>query len=341
MVRSYARSVAMLKNAKANVESHWVGPNLHTIDVNWAQVSLDTDAISEHLLGHFYRSAQFNTASQIAQLALWVEVTKHNNTRFQKLMRDAQKQTMANLEKALGRDEVALTLLRGTRDLSAEFVMVSATAVTGGLATAGTVGFASALKATARYEDDPTATKGNIAATFATEFAVGMLDIKVGKAIEEAAKGTRTGLAILWAQAKGMTIEPAKAVLQGKTIQEGLLTGGMKSVSGIHGEILKLLVFGDKKFEMTAAIFDSVISYGADKVSDYLSEQNKGENAEQKSTRVPEQPDIEESDQALLDALAHDRDVIDQVAIRKIGSVSPQMGSGLPAARLSPGLRRL
>ncbi len=359
IIRSYARSKAMLKNSQINEETHWIGPNLHTLDVNWDQVRSDTDAEGECLLSMIYRGAQGRTRNQIAQLANWIEVTKHNNARFQKKMRDAQKKTMENIDKSVDRAQVGLEIAKVTRDLSAEFLMVSATIVSGGtvatVAAAGGLVGGSALKATAKWEDDPNATRGAIAATFTTELAVGMLDLGAGKMIEHAAakagekalsmaigssalrkaaeeaakRGTKTGLAILWVNAKGLTLEPGKAVIQGGSIQQGVLTGSLKTVGGIHGELLKLLVINDDKYAKTAAFADTLISYGADKASEYLAEKNKNEKAERPGATEPppETPDAEDSQQALLDALAHDYEMIDQVAIHQIGSIDSSLSS--------------
>jgi hypothetical protein len=313
----------------------------------------------------FYRHAQGKTESQIGQLAHWIEVTKHNNGRFQKQMRDAQKTTMENINKSVDRAEVGLEIAKVTRDLSAEFLMVSATVVTGGMAgsvaAAGGLIGGSALKATAKAEDDPKATKGAIAATFFAELAAGMIDLGGGKLIaaagekagakalsmaigspavrkaaEEAAKqGTKTGLAILWVNVKGLTLEPGKAVIEGNSIQQGILTGALKTTGGIHGEILKFMVINDEKYGKTAAFADTVISYGADKISEYLKEANE---KPERPKLPPELPDGEDSQQALLDALAHDREMINQMAIRQIGTVD----SSLAAKPLfcPPSLRR-
>jgi hypothetical protein len=110
IIRSYARSRAMLKYSKTNEEFQWFGPNLHTVDVDWDQVRIYTDAEGEHLLGMFYRNAQGRTQNQIAQLVHWIEVTKHNNGRFQKQMREAQKKTMENIEKSVERGKVGLEI---------------------------------------------------------------------------------------------------------------------------------------------------------------------------------------------------------------------------------------
>ena len=144
----------------------------------------------------------------------------------------------------------------------------------------------------------------------------------VRKAAEEAAKrGTKTGLAILWANVKGLTLEPGKAVIEGNSIREGVLTGSLKTVGGIHGELLKYILINDEKYQKTAAFADTVISYGADKISEYLDEANKKSERPAAVKPPPKVPDAEDSQQALLDALAHDFMMIDHAAIRQIGTV--------------------
>ena len=107
-----------------------------------------------------------------------------------------------------------------------------------------------------------------------------------------------------------------------------------------HGELLKLLVINDDKYAKTAAFADTLISYGADKASEYLAEKNKNEKAERPGAaeRPPETPDAEDSQQSLLDALAHDYEMIDEVAIHQIGSID-SMHLGRPVHGAPP-LRR-
>lgn len=353
MIRSYVRSQATLANLTVNDEFHWVGPNLHTVDVNWDQVKSQTDHGSESLLAEFYRNAQFNAQNQISRLAHWVEITAHNNAAFHDKMHDAQEKTMENIAKSVGRTQTAINAAIFTRDTSAEFLMVSATIVSGGTAATLAVGGGSFLKATARYEDDVKATKGTFAVTFAAEFAAGMIDVGVGKVInakaEEAAgkalleavgskelkeieaeaakKGVKVSLAILWNHVKGVTVEPAKAVIEGETAQKGLVTGGLKTVGGTHGEILKYLVLDDEKYAKTAAIADTIISIGADKIAESINESNEEKKREGAEGKAPKISKKAHSDHVLLDALAYDRKMIEQMAIRKIGSAGPAIAN--------------
>lgn len=346
LIRSYVRSRATLTNTTVNEEFHWIGPTIHTLDVDWDKVRHQTDSESEMLLADFYRGAQMSAQTQIARLLHWVDQTRLNNAAFQKTMHDAQKQTMENIEKSVERAETGLKIARGTRDASAEFLMVSATMVSGGAALLA-IGGGSALKATAKGQDDPNATKGTIAATFASEFAFGMVDLGGAKFIDAAAKraaeeafaravggkvarelekkaaekGTKLGLAILFNQVKGVAVEPTKAVIQGETFQEGLIKGQLKSVGGTHGEILKYLVLDDSEFPKLAAIADTTISLAADAFADHLKESSRGEKGERAgSDLAPKIVKPTNASHALLDALAYEKKTIEQMAVRKIGS---------------------
>src|SRR5271167_4937811 len=95
LIRSYARSMAILENARVNTGSHWFGPNLHTVDVEWDRVRQRTLFHSESLLRNFYYGAQVNMQTQLARLLHMVDATRVNTAKFQEKMRGAQKQTMA------------------------------------------------------------------------------------------------------------------------------------------------------------------------------------------------------------------------------------------------------
>jgi len=351
IIRSFARSKAMVSkaNTKVNEEFHWIGPTLHTVDVNWDQVRRQTDNEGEMLLSNFYQMLRYNPQAEIARLVHWADQTRLNNAKFHQMMRDAQKQTMENIDKSVDRAEIGLKIARHTRDFSAEFLMVSATIVSGGtaaaLAAAGGITVGAGLKATARGQDDPSATKKQIAATFATEFAVGVLDLGAGKMIKGAAgkaaeaaveravggtvarkvtekaaeKGTTLALAMLWNQVKGIAVEPGKAVIEGETFQKGLLTGALKTGGGIHGEILKYLVLDDQEFPKLAAIADTTISYAADEISKALTEKKE----EKEHGAEPELVNPETDEHALLDCLAYERRMVEQMALQKIGSFRP------------------
>jgi hypothetical protein len=362
MLRSYVRSCAVLTHAIVNSEFHWIGPNLHTVDVDWDTVRCQTNSQAESKFAEFYGKAQSNMSAQIAYLAHLIEVTKHNNARFQRMLHDAQQQTMKNIEKSVGRAETGLNVARFTRDASAALLMVSASLVAVPVGI-GAVAVGSGLKATARAQDDPKATKSTIAATFATEFAFGVIDLGAEAKIEELAKaagdaafkstaselerkaaekGMKLGLGILHSVAKTAT-DPTKAVLEGKSFQDALIKGGLDAAVGTHKEILKWMIDGDERFKMLSAIAETAIDFGADKGADALIEANKEQKYDRKINERPKLVRPVTPAEALFDAVAYDRKLIAQIAIRQIGSSAGLIAKpaiSFPRVRQSAGFNR-
>src|ERR1700721_1425070 len=87
IIRSYVRSCATLANAKVNEEFHWIGPTLHTLDVNWDQVRIQTDSESEYRLADLYQAMHYDTPSQVGRLVHWVELPGLKNPGFPKRIR--------------------------------------------------------------------------------------------------------------------------------------------------------------------------------------------------------------------------------------------------------------
>jgi hypothetical protein len=378
IVRSFARSQAILNHSAINEEFHWIGANVSTFDVDWDAVTSETNTGSQHLLASQYQSVRRGARSSmrdlIAALGHWLEATKHNNAVFQRMMHQAQKTTAANIDESVARLQTAINVARLTRNVSAEFIMVSATCLTGG--TAGVFGYTlagnqvlaaggvavlggSILKTVSKGQDDPATSNGQLAVTFTTEFAVGLVDLftarGIDKAGEEAAKeafahtvgteafkkleaeaaekGTKLMLAILYNKVKGMTLEPGKAIIQGDSVQKAYTTGGLKAVGGTGTEIVKYLLEQNEGGKIAGAIADTTISLTMDQFSENLSEP---EHAEPKDSKQP--PQIispATSADADLDALAYEKKMIEQLAVRKCKPRSFQpVGRTLAAQRL-------
>lgn len=333
IIRSFVRSKATLDNSRVNVESHIFGPDLHTVDVDWDKVRLQTDTDSEATLADFYQAAKFSMQTQVARLHSLISNTRQNSATFQNKMHDAQRKTMANIDKSVSRAETGLVIARATRDFSGEFLMVGATFLSGGaaaplLAIAG----GSGLKATAKYQDSSHPDIKEAGVTFVAEFAMGVIDLGVGRGIDQAAekafkeavgpelekeaakRSTQLALAILWSKTKGATLEPTKAVIEGDTLQKGFTTGAFKAIGGTHSELLKYFLV-DPKMQKTAAIVDTLFSVVADRVSDKLNEP-----ADKERTGPPKLAPHPTPKHALIDAAVYDWKTIEQMAVRKIGS---------------------
>jgi hypothetical protein len=346
MIRSYVRAQEMLDehNTKVNTDSHWFGPTLHTVDVNWDAVTKNTTFKSEAQLRDFYCNAKRSMRSQINLLKCWNRETAKLNDKFQAQMRDAQHQTMANIGSSVSHFGTAIKVAQVTRDFSAEFIMVGATYLTGGAAAWAlpSVGAAAGLKTWARAQDDPKASGVQLAVHFATEFALGGLDLGAGKLIKSIAenagkraainalggdtlkkaaehaaqKGTEVALGILWTHAKGFGGETTKSYLQTGSFKKAAVTGGLKVAGGIHSKILETLL--PERFQKTIALADTTISFGMDKLTDLTTEPREAEERKQ-----PPQIYRPIAHEHHLDAICMPRDVVDAYVVRQIGSAGP------------------
>jgi hypothetical protein len=359
IIRSCVRSAATLANAQVRHQpsfSTWLPlvrpPDVTTLDVDWDRVRSQTESESEAALADFYQAAKYGMQVQISRLHCMIAATRANNANFQAKMHEAQKQTMASIDKSVGRAENVVTGLKLTRDFSAEFLMVGATFLSGGaaaplLAVAG----GSGLKAAAKYEDSTHPDIKDAAVTFVTEFAVGVIDLGAGKGIESAAaqafkstvgtelekeaakRGTELGLAILYTKVKGATIEPGKAIIEGDTLQKAFTTGALKGI-GSDVELLKYF-FLDPKMKKMAALVDTTFSVAMDRLGDRLSEPGDKEPSEPPKMQKPSTPQ-----HALIDAVVFDSRTIEQLAVRKIGSMSPAPQPGWQHVKAAGGFAR-
>ena len=73
LIRSAARSQAMLTFSKENIERHRVGPNIHSVEVDWGKVQDTTIVESDRLLKSFYFGAQESMGTQLSQLRRLLE----------------------------------------------------------------------------------------------------------------------------------------------------------------------------------------------------------------------------------------------------------------------------
>jgi hypothetical protein len=211
--------------------------------------------------------------------------------------------------------------------------MVGATFVSGGTAAPLlAIAAGSGLKSAAKYQDSSHPDIKVAGVTFVAEFAMGVIDLGAGKGIDhlaesafkeavgtklekEAAKrSTQLALAILYSKTKGATLEPAKAVIEGDTLQKGFATGAFKAIGGTYGEFLKYFLL-DPKMQKSAALVDTVLSFAADRFSDKLTEPSDHERSGPPKMATPATPK-----HTLLDAAVYDWKTIEQMAVRKIGS---------------------
>jgi hypothetical protein len=305
----------------------WNGPAVAQLDTDWNEVRRQTDTLSELTLTKFYWDAKENMQKQIATLADWIQKTAIANANFELWQRRVHDYTVSNILDSVEQGEHGLETAKLIRDLSAEGLIVCCAFVELPAAFAVRLGAAAVgagLKATARAQDHPEASKTSILATFGSEFALAYLDIKVAgkiKNLAEDGKYAKGGLAILWNMVKGHTFEPGKAWIQGGKPIEIELTGAFKSVGGIASVIASELIsgkFGEKSTLAIAA--ETVVNHTADKLVELLGKEEKGENHEHGGPPRIYRP-LSYS-QALIDSITFQRNVIENYAVRQIGSSS-------------------
>ena len=58
IIRCAVRSQAMLAFSEKKIEKHFIGPDFHSVEVDWAKVRETTTLESERILRHFYYGAR-------------------------------------------------------------------------------------------------------------------------------------------------------------------------------------------------------------------------------------------------------------------------------------------
>jgi hypothetical protein len=199
------------------------------------------------------------------------------------------------------------------------------------------------LKASAKYYDRSSIhPKRDAAITFTAEFAVGFIDLGVGKGIEHIAenaakhavgnkvaklgveRGTELGLGILWSSTKGVTLEPAKSVLEGDTLQKSMLSGALKGAGGVHGELFKYFLL-NRKMRTAAIVVDTAVDISMEALAGELSEPHGERKDELPKLHRPSTPR-----NAMNAAAIYDSKAIEEMAVKQIGSANYRV---LPASR--------
>lgn len=317
--RSCHRAAAMKAYSEVVVsEKHWIGPDLLSVEVKWDKVNLETTTRTENEMRRFYASARLSMQNEMNRIVTMMEDADDNRDTFQDRMQEAQHKTMENIETSVHRGEVGLQVATIVRDTSAEIEMVGATYLSGGAAVA-VLGTGSAMKGAFVYQD--TGKAGKAVATFGTNLVLGVADLKVGAAIKEIASTSgRIGMAIVWSKAKAV-IEVPKSLIEGKSLQQAVSSGAVKltaatpATAAIEG--LKA-VLGEEG-EAWAIPVEVALNIFQDKAGDALAEAGeKSEKPERKSP--PVQLPHPHPNHRLMDAVIYDKSVIEQTAIRQIGS---------------------
>jgi hypothetical protein len=195
--------------------------------------------------------------------------------------------------------------------------MVGATYLSGGAALVA-VGGGSAMKGAFVYQD--TGKTRDAVATFGTNLVMGVADLKVGGAIEKAfsSKIDRLGMTIVWAKGKSL-LEIPKGLIEGKSLNDAAAAGGVKLAAStpVTAGVEQLKSFLEvKEMKAWAIPVEVALNLAQDKVGEYLAK--SGEKKETQGPPAHQRPP--HRNHHLIDAILYDESVIEQSAVRKIGS---------------------
>jgi len=325
IIRSCKRAGAVKAYSKVVVERgerDWAAlgmrlPDLHSVEVDWNRVSMETTTQAEMELRKFYGAAGRSMKAQLTNLVHMMEQADDDRDAFQDKQSEAQQKTTDNIDSAVHNGAVAVDILKGVRDTSAEVVMVGATYVSGGTAAILFTGVGSGMKGAFVYQDTGKADKA--LATFSTNLLLGAADLKVGAAIRGlASTSERIGMAIVWSKSKAI-LEVPKGLIEGKSLKQSASAAAAKLVASTPGtagvEGLKS-VLGEEAWAIPVEVALNILQ---DKGGEAIAE--SGEKGEKKETTGP-RPHLPHPhpNHRLMDAVIYDQSVIEQSAVRQIGS---------------------
>lgn len=329
IMRSCKRAKAMNDFSSIHVEQgkrDWAAlgmrlPDLHTVEVDWNRVNLETTTQTENELRKFYVAAQGSMKSQISNVVQMMEQADDDRDAFDDKQAEAQNKTMDNIDDCISNANTAINVLKEIRDTSGEIVMVGATYVSGGTAAVIFTGVGSGMKAGFVYQD--TGKTDKALATFSTNLLMGALDLKVGGAIKGlSSTSEKIGMAIVWSKSKAV-LEVPKSLIEGKDMKQAVSSAAVKLVAstpataGVEG--LKA-VLGEEG-EAWAIPVEVLLNRLQDKGGEALAE--KGEKGERKETKgPPAHLPRPHPNHHLMDAVIYDESIIEQIAVRQIGSLA-------------------
>jgi hypothetical protein len=271
-------------------------------------------------LRKFYAAAKTSMKQQLNGLVHMMEQADDDRDAFHDKQAEAQEKTVDNIESAVQKGEIAVEILKGVRDTSAEVVMVGATYVSGGTAAIIFTGVGSGMKGAFVYQDTGKADKA--VATFSTNLLLGAADLKVGAAIKGMSSASaRIGMAIVWSKSKAV-LEVPKGLIEGKSLKQAVSAGGVKlaastpSTAGVEG--LKA-VLGEEG-EAWAIPVEVALNIIQDKGGDAMAE--SGEKGDNKETTGPRAHlPHPHPNHRMMDAVIYDQSIIEQSAVKQIGSL--------------------
>ena len=198
----------------------WSLPNIVNIDIDWKEVRSTTEVQSFSEVIRFRNAAQKQMRREAYALLEKLKRTVSLKDQFVQKMRAVQSQNAQNIDKAVADYQGHIDKAKFVRNTSAGTLMVGATFMSGGAATA-VIGAASGLKGVAKYQD--TGKVGAAVMEATGNFVFGIIPVKAGAAGMPLTKIEEGCLVILETQ-----WETGIGLAEGKTFSEALGTGALK-----------------------------------------------------------------------------------------------------------------
>jgi hypothetical protein len=324
LIRSAVRSRAMLTFSKENIEQHRIGPNIHSVEVDWGRVQDTTTVESDRLLKSFYFGAQESMGTQLSQLRRLVSQGEQNHLLLQAKMRAAQTKTMENIHASVSRGEIGEEIARDVRDASTEFLMVGATVLTGGSAAAA-VGGGSLLKGVYAYQD--TSHMSTAVITASTNLLMGAIPLKIKPAME--AQFGKLGWGILWAKIEGAAEIP-KSMLEGDHLTTAAGKGLVKSAMGTPQELVAHALKRSTSFGKWA--FPVKLVFKGLEIAGQKALTSASENQSTRRTPPSVAPARTKAEK-LSTAVVYGDDEIERCAVRQIGSAGGNRSAAVGVRR--------
>jgi hypothetical protein len=292
-------------------------PDLHSVEVDWNRVSLETTTQTEMELRRFYAAARNSMNAQLLGLVHMMEQADDDRDAFQDKQSDAQQKTKDSIDSAVHTGEAWVKGLTIVRDTSAEVVMVGATYVSGGTAAPLLTGLGAGMKGGFVYQDTGKVDKA--LATFSTNLLMGVADLRVGAAVKGMSTSGKIGIAMIWAKGKSV-LEIPKGLIEGKSLKQAVSGGGVKLVASTptSATVEGLKAVLGEKGEAWAIPVEVALNIFQDKAGDAISESGEKEKPETKGP--PAHLPHPHPNHRLMEAVIYDNSIIEQTAVRQIGS---------------------
>jgi hypothetical protein len=276
IVRSYAYASALSANSKSTTETHWVGPDIESVSVNWDQVNKQRDAIASQTSSDFYlkMSTGMRGRAGIEYLEGLIDDRDDCTDIVHDLQATAGKHTMDSIEQSVKRGEFGETFFTVIRDACAETELVLAT---GGAATipeavAG-ITAGSLMKGGAKWQD--TSSFGQGVAEASIELAVNFFTFGLGRSIPRDAEGRQAARLVIGlvfgGEMKGaLKMLPAGYVSpddvgkrKNKSAAELLIPAASNVPSGVARQLVEAIL-GDSKWAVPVTVALKLgLRYGA------------------------------------------------------------------------------